>query len=208
MKVAELTRRKTRLCRTSRVLMEFIFVHKNEATQKQQEMLKAIEEICFGVFPIEQMENSGEGHLFGAIEVGALLLMDDERLVGNTYLYKRATEYYGQEYFIGGLGGLAVMPEYRGRGYARQLIEKTLELAYEIGVDVACLFTEREDSVHELYEKMGFSFLSRRGYYIDSLQQEAFRDDIMIMGLNNKKLAKKILLTDFKFHYGEDEGCW
>ena len=188
--------------------MKIIFIPKNEITKEQQEMLRLIEETCFGISSALQVENKEEGHLFGAIELGAFLLLDDKKIVGNTYLYKRLTEYDGQKYYIGGLGGLAVMPEYRGKGYARQLIEKSLEMAYDIGVDVACLFTEREETIYKLYEKIGFSFLNRRGYYIDSLYKEAFRDDIMIMGLNNKELAERILTTDYKFHYGNEEGCW
>jgi len=184
--------------------MEIKFIPQNELNNEQQAMLKVIEETCFGIFTISQEE----GHCFGAVEIGVFVLLDKDKIVGNAYLYKRLTEYDGQKYFIGGLGGLAVMPKYRGKGYARQLVEKTLEMAYDIGVDVACLFTEKEETIFKLYEKMGFSFLNRRGYYIDSLNEEAYRDDIMIMGLNDKKMAKKILETNCKFHYGEDEGCW
>jgi len=195
--------RQWRLCR------EFTFIPKNEITKEQQEMLRAVEEDCFGISPIIiQMETEEKGHLFGAVELGVLVLLDEGKIVGNAYLYKRLTDYAGQKYYIGGVGGLAVMPGYRGRGYAKQLVEKTLAMAYDIGVDVACLFTEREETVHKLYEKLGFSFLNRRGYYIDSLHKEAFRDDIMIMGLNNKELSEKILTTNHKFHYGEEEGCW
>ena len=188
--------------------MEIIFTPKSEITKEQQDMLSIVEETCFGISSETLAENEAEGHLFGAVELGVFLLIDGEKIVGNAFLYKRLTDYDGQKYYIGGVGGLAVMPEYRGRGYARELIEKTLAMAHDIGVDVACLFTEREETVYRLYEKMGFSFLNRRGYYLDSLHKEAFRDDIMIMGLNNKELTEKILATNCKFHYGEEEGCW
>ena len=188
--------------------MEIVFAAKNEITQKQQKMLNEIERICFGFSAITIIENKDIGHLFGADELGVVLLLDGERIVGNAYLYKRISEYNGKEYCLGGPGGLAVLPEYRGKGYARLLMEKTLELAHDVGVDVACLFTEREDTVHKLYEKFGFVYLNRKGYYVDSLQKEAYRDDIMIMGLKDKALARKILSTGHKFHYGKEEGCW
>lgn len=95
--------------------------------------------------------------------------------------------------------------------YFRKLTEKTeraLSMSYDIGVDVACLFTSREENIYKLYEKLGFVFLNRRGYYLNSLYKEAFRDDIMILGLNNKEMAEKILATNHKFHYGKEEGCW
>lgn len=187
--------------------MEIKYVPKNEITEAQLKMLKIVEQTCFGISEYET-ENNEEGHLFGAIESGVFLLFDDEKIVGCAYVYKRLTEYDGQEYYIGGLGGLAVMPEYQGNGYARQLTEKALKMSCDIGVDVACLFTSREENVYKLYEKLGFVFLNRRGYYLNSLYKEAFRDDIMILGLNNKEMAEKILTTNHKFHYGKEEGCW
>ena len=188
--------------------MEIKYVPKSEITGAQQEMLHAIEKTCFGFSSAEIMKNAEEGHPFGAVELGTFLLFDDEKIVGNAYLYKRLAEYDGQDYYIGGFGGLAVLPAYRGKGYARQLAEEALKKAHDIGVDVACLFTSREETVHELYGSLGFAFLNRRGYYIDSLGEEAYEDDVMIMGLNDKDLAEKMLSTNHKFHYGEEEGCW
>ena len=109
---------------------------------------------------------------------------------------------------IQSIGGLAIAPEYRGKGYARKLVEVGLQKSYEIGVDVACLFTERTETVHKLYEKFGYAYLNRDVYYIDSLGKERTRDDVMILGLRNKRLAEKILSTNGKFHYGKEEGCW
>ena len=188
--------------------MEIKYVPKSEITGVQQKMLHAIEKTCFGFSSAEIMKNAEEGHPFGAVELGAFLLLDDEKIVGNAYLYKRLAAYDGQGYYLGGFGGLAVLPAYRGKGYARQLAEATLKKASDIGVDVACLFTGREETIHEFYERLGFAFINRKGYYIDSSHQEASEDDVMIMGLNDKALAEKILTTNHKFHYGKEEGCW
>ena len=187
--------------------MKIEYILKNEITQTQQEMLNDIEVTCFGFSSVEAIKNTEEGHPLGAVELGVFVLFEDGQIVGNAYLYKRLTAYDGQEFYIGGFGGLAVMPDYRGRGYARQLAEAALKKAHDTGVDVACLFTSRTEIVHKLYESLGFAFLGRRGYYVDSLGKEASEDDVMILGLNDKKLAKKILATSHKFRYGE-EGCW
>jgi len=187
--------------------MEIKYIPKSEITEAQQEMLNGIERTCFGLSSTE-IESEDEGHPFGAVELGAFLLFDDEKIVGNAYLYKRLTEYDGQEYYLGGFGGLAVMPANRGKGYARRLAEETLKKAYDIGVDVACLFTSKDETIYRFYERLGFAYLNRRGYYIDSLHKEAFMDDVMILGLKNKELAEKILATNHKFQYGKEEGCW
>ena len=188
--------------------MEIIYVPKNEITKAQKDMLKIVETTCFGISSEQIMETKEVGHPFGAVELGAFLLFDDNKIVGHAFLYKRLTEYDGQAYYIGGVGGLAVIPEYRGKGYARWLTEKTLKESYDIGVDVACLFTDKEDTVYKFYEKLGFVYLNRNAYYIDSLGKEMPKDDVMIMGLKDKALAEKILATKHKFHYGEEEGCW
>ena len=187
--------------------MEIIYIPRKNLTEAQQTMLKDVEKSCFGILDYET-KNNEEGHHFGAIELGAFSLINNDKIVGCAYVYKRLTEYDGQKYYIGGFGGLAVMPEYQGNGYARQLAEKATKLSYDIGVDVACLFTSRDETVYKLYEKLGFIYLNRRGYYLNSLHKEAFRDDIMILGLNNKEIARKILTTNHRFHYGKEEGCW
>lgn len=104
----------------------------------------------------EDEVSADEGDFFGAVELGSFLLLDERKIVGLVYVYKRLNEYNGQEYYIGGLGGLVVMPEYRGKGYARQLVEKALQMSHEIGVDVACLFIEREDTFYKFYRLMTY----------------------------------------------------
>ena len=188
--------------------MEIKYIPKDEITVAQQEMLGVIEKTCFGMSTTEIIANQEAGHPFGAVELGVFLLFDDEKIVGNVFLYKRLTEYDGQDYHIGGFGGLAVMPEYSGKGYARRLAEEALKMANDIGVDVACLFMSREDSISKFYERLGYVFLDRRCYYIDSLHREAYFDNVMILGLNNKELVSKILTTNHKFHFGKEEGCW
>lgn len=186
--------------------MNIKFVLKSELTEAQQKMINTVNKTCFGFDETEI--NQDEGHMFGAVEFGAYLLFDNAQIVGVSYLYKRNSEYDGQEFYLGGFGGLGVMPDYRGMGYARQMVEKSLHLAYEVGVDIACLFTDRNETVHKLYEKFGFEYLNREAYYIDSLGAEKTIDDVMILGLRDKALAQKILDTNHKFRYGKGEGCW
>ena len=188
--------------------MEIKFILKNELSTAPQQRLKTIEETCFEISSEEIMKNGEKGHPFGAIECGVLVLLDGGEIVGNAYVYKRQAEYDGQKYFLGGIGGLAVMPEYRGMGYARQLTAQALNIAAELGVDIACLFMDRDNPLHKFYASLGYKFLDRRCYYIDSLQKEAYFDNVMILGLNDKSLAEKMLSTSYKFHYGEEEGCW
>ena len=186
--------------------MEIKFIKKDDTTEFQQKMIDIVNKICFDFDPNEL--KTDEGHMFGAIEYGAYVLLNQADIVGIIYIYKRRSEYDGQEFYLGGFGGLGILPDYRHKGYARQLVEKAIQMSYEIGIDIACLFIERNETVYKLYEKLGYTFLNRDAYYIDSLGKEKVIRDVMILGLNNKPLAQKILSTNYKFHYGKDEGCW
>jgi len=189
--------------------MQIKYISRNEITDVQQKMIDVINETCF---PESEEENIlEEGHPHGAVELGKFLLFDGENIVGQVYVHKRLTEYDGQEYYIGGLGGLAVMPEYRGKGYARQLAEAAVKMSQDIGVDVASLYVgneNKEKTAYKLYESLGYVFLNREGYYLTSIGIEKTDNSIMILGLNNKELAEKILATNHKFHYGNQEGYW
>lgn len=182
------------------------FAFKNEITETQKAMLNAINKVYFGFDDTEI--NQEEGRMFGAKEFGAYLLLDNTTIVGVSYLYKRLSEYDGQQFYIGGFGGLGILPDYRGNGYARRMIEKSLHLTAEVGVDIACLFTDRDKTAYKLYEKFGFVYLNREAFYFDSLGVEKTLDDVMILGLGDRMLAKKILNTNHKFQYGKEEGCW
>jgi GNAT superfamily N-acetyltransferase len=196
--------------------LEIRYVPRGEITEKQQKMIETINIACFGAPEnyaeeyARKLENNEEvePHPHGAVELGKFLLFDGEQVVGQVFVHKRLVDYDGEEYYIGGFGGLAVMPEYTGKGYARQLAEKALAMSYDIGVDVACLYTGREETVYKFYEKLGYRFINRKGYYLNSIYEEEHDDNIMILGLNNKAMAEKILTTDHKFHYGKEEGYW
>lgn len=186
--------------------MEIKYIPDGTMTEKQQKDVDIIDRICFPGNPEEEFDiNTYE---WSAPSDGMFLLFDGERVVGHVTAHKTLTEYNGQEYYLGGFGGLAVLPEYRGKGYARKLAESALEKAYEIGVDVACMCVDTESGITDFYQKLGFEFLNRPAYFINHGNNEVTDDTVMIMGLNDKGLAGKILKTDHRFHYGKSKGHW
>ncbi|MCL2816273.1 MAG: GNAT family N-acetyltransferase [Oscillospiraceae bacterium] len=186
--------------------MEIKYAHDGTMTEKQQKDVDVINGICFTGDPEKEFDiNTYE---WSAPADGIFLLVDDERVVGQVAVHKTLTEYDGQKYYLGGFGGLAVLPKYRGKGYARKLAEAALEKGYEIGVDVACMCVDMESGITDFYQKLGFKFLNRSAYFINHGNNEVTDDTVMIMGLNNKNLADKILTTNHKFHYGKSKGHW
>lgn len=139
---------------------------------------------------------------------GKFLLLDGDNVVGRVAVHKTISEFNGQQYCLGGFGGLAVLPEYRGNGYGRMLAEAALNMLREISVDVACMCVNVESGITDFYRRLGYSFLNRPAYFVNWADKEKTDDTVMIMGINNTKLAEKILHTNYKFHYGKNKGHW
>ena len=190
--------------------MEIRYIPYGTITENQQNDVDIINKICLsgGVDEMEEDEFDESTYEYSAPENGMFLLFDGERAVGRVAVHKVLTEYNGQEYYLGGLGGLAVLPEYQGGGYGRRLAELALEKAGEIGVDVACMEVDTESGITDFYQKLGFAFLNRSAYFINHGNNEVADDNVMIMGLRNKTLAEEILATNHKFHYGKSLGHW
>jgi len=189
--------------------MEIKYIPDGTMTEKQQKDVDIVDGICFaGDHNEPEEEFDINTYEWSAPNVGLFLLFDSERTVGRVTVHKVPTEYNGQEYYLGGFGGLAVLPEYQGKGYARKLAEAALEKAREIGVDVACMCVDMKSGITDFYQKLGFRFLNRPAYFINHGNNEAADNTAMIMGLNNKELADEILSTNHKFHYGKHKGHW
>jgi len=188
--------------------MEIKYIPDGMMTESQQKDVDLINQICLSGDADDPERHEVNMYDWGGPEDGMFLLFDGERAVGRVAVHKSPTEYNNQAYYLGGFGGLAILPEYQGGGYARKLAEAALARATEIGVDVACMCVEMNTGITDFYEKLGFKFLNRPAYFINWIDKEKSDDTVMIMGLNNKKLADEILQTNHKFHYGKNKGHW
>lgn len=64
-----------------------------------------------------------------------------------------------EEYY---LDTLAILPEYRGRGYSKALIEDALERAVRENLPLGLLVADDNNKARNIYEKMGFKPVGRR----------------------------------------------
>lgn len=184
--------------------MQINFVFTKDMTEKDNRELSYVNSICFQDAPDEACMLNYVADSLGKF----LLYNDDGKIVGRNGIHIRKSEYDGEIYTLGGFGGLGVLPEYRGHGYATILTKMAIDKLYEIKADIAVMCVDRNKTVYEFYEKYGFCFLDRNAYFINALGEERFDDSVMIRGICNKNLAEKILTTEYKFHYGDDYGYW
>lgn len=188
--------------------MKIKYIPDGTMTEEQQKHVNYINSACLAGDLNNPEIVERNMYDWGAPENGMFLMFEDEKIIGQVTVFKTMTEYDGHEYCLGGFGGLAVLPEYRGRGYGRLLAEAALDKACEIGVDIACMCVNIDSGITDFYEKLGFKFLNRPAYFINWADKEKTDDTVMIMGLNNKELSNKILSTKGKFHYGKSKGHW
>ena len=188
--------------------MEIKYVPDGMMTEKQKKDVDILNQTCLAGDTSNPERVEVNMYDWCAPEDGMFLLFDGETVVGRIAVHKTHTEYNGQDYYLGGFGGLAILPEYQGKGYARQLADAALNRAYEIGVEVACMCVEMESGIVDFYQRLGFKFLNRSAYFVNWIDKEKSDDTVMIMGLNNKNLADEILKTNHKFHYGRNKGHW
>lgn len=91
------------------------------------------------------------------------VLTEDEKLAGFIVLLQRANSGALRVY------SLAVAPEFRGKQYAQQLMQKAAEQAQELDKDRLYLeVSEHNQGAIQLYQKMGFQLTGiRPRYYRD-----------------------------------------
>ncbi len=82
----------------------------------------------------------------------------DGRLAARIGIYDRRMFFNGQLLRVGAIGGVCTAPEFRGRGFARQLLEDCTNYMRDHGFDVSLLFGEPA-----IYGKSGWQTLSAFG---------------------------------------------
>lgn len=181
--------------------MKIEFVKEPDLTESQKEDIVKLAKECFGDVPQKEIEED-----FIAESFGRLLTYEDDQLIGMSCLFKRVTEFDGENIVYGGVGGVCVTGSYRGKGIATKMIEQGLAMLRKEGCDVACLNVDRRKTTHKIYEKVGFKFLGRDISYEDINGVIKYDGDSMFMPLNSPEKFQKIMKNEAVFHQGR--GYW
>src|SRR5580765_2951618 len=103
---------------------------------------------AYGRFYAAQVATTwGRGHL------QRLALMDGDAVLASAKLYTLEATLDGRPITIAGIGAVFTIPAARGRGAARELIDRLLEKAAADGADLALLFSEIGP---DYYARLGF----------------------------------------------------
>jgi ribosomal-protein-alanine acetyltransferase len=130
------------------------------ATKADTPDLFRVEQSCFDA---ESFSRRQVNYLAVQSSGSFWVLTEDEKIAGFIVLLQRTNSQALRIY------SLAVLPEFRGRKYAQQLMQKAVEQAQELGKDR--LYLEVSEHNHEaiqLYRKLGFELIGiRPRYYRD-----------------------------------------
>ncbi len=158
---------------------------------------------AYGRFYAGQLATSwGRGHLC------RLALVDDGEVLASAKQYVFDATLDGRPIRIAGVGAVFTPPAHRGRGAARDLIERLLARAAAGGADLALLFSEIGP---EYYARLGFAAIAttdRRLRVAESAHHGA--PATMVRGGEPRDLQAiaamgKVRADAFRFHLDRDE---
>ena len=110
-----------------------------------------------------------------------LLALADGKIVGDATLHQQLG---GWKRHIGRVSVL-VLPQYRGRGLARAMVNEIVQIARNVGLErVEAEFIGEQEAAIKMFALIGFSQLLRLEEYVKDMQ--ALSHDYVLMGLELK----------------------
>jgi ribosomal protein S18 acetylase RimI-like enzyme len=137
-----------------------------------------------------------------------ILALADNKVVGIIILWKRTVQYKGKSIVVGGLGGVGVQKEYRGKGIATKMLTLARETLDRSECEVAFLGTDTQDpQMLKIYGRVGFVPMKKAFSYTGK-SGEHYEDKTagMIAPIHSLKLFNEILGDQTPFDIGT--GTW
>ena len=126
-----------------------------------------VEKVCFSTpWSLESFQNdlTNENAVYFCVE-------DDGKVIGYVGMWESFSE--------GNINNIAVLPEYRRKGYAKLLLEHLISFGKEHSLSFLTLeVRESNEGARALYQKMGFLEVGRRKKYYER------REDAILMTLH------------------------
>lgn len=144
---------------------------------------------------------------WGCAHLDRVALVDRDTVLASAKRYLFDATLDGRSIRAVGLGAVFTQPAYRGRGVARELVERILEAATTAGIDLAVLFSE---IAPEYYMRLGFTAIDTHDIQLrvtESLRHGA--PMAMIRGGDDRDLADIVAMggiraQPFRFHLDRD----
>jgi predicted N-acetyltransferase YhbS len=156
-------------------------------------------------FPADQQQEFADRFCSAADTIGYVLALSRDMVIGGVQLSRRQIDFHGQAIQLGGLGGVATLPEWRRRGVASAVVAAAMEELGRRGCDIAYLCTDIAN-LGGLYGRAGFVPLGRVHTYLGASGVRYRDEDGMIAPVNSPALFAAVLADTVPFDIGR--GNW
>lgn len=120
--------------------------------------------ILSGASP-QEVKDSKDTYYSDPVEY--VLAFNGKGLTGIQLVFLRKVGFENRTILIGGLGGLCIKKEFRGKGVAKKLLQIAIDEMKKLSCDVSMLFTNVHDPRYlKLYGLFGFKVLGREYSFI------------------------------------------
>lgn len=144
---------------------------------------------------------------WGRTHLRRLALMDGDDILASAKLYRFEAAVAGQPVQVAGIGAVFTTPAARGRGAARELLDRLLAQAVEEGADLALLFSEIGS---DYYARLGFEPIATVDRQLRVIESTRYGAPMtMIRGGDDRDLKDIVALGGtmaeaFRFHLNRD----
>jgi predicted N-acetyltransferase YhbS len=144
---------------------------------------------------------------WGRAHLERVALVDGDAVVASAKLYTFDATLDGRAIRVAGLGAIFTQPEHRGRGAARDLVERTLASAASRDADLALLFSEIGPAY---YARLGFTAIASHDVRLRIAESTRHGAPMtMVRGGDERDLAdiaamNKVRAAPFRFHLDRD----
>lgn len=138
---------------------------------------------------------------FFATPTFAVVAKEDEALIGLLFVFVREIIFESEKYCLGGVGGVVVEKNSRGKGVATSILKLAINEMTKRKVDVSMLCTDL-DRLGKLYEGVGFVRLGRNYNFIDKKGKTEVEAGGMIMSICSKQVFESILNSKSDLNVG------
>jgi predicted acetyltransferase len=183
------------------MIFDLQFVKVEELTETQRVALAKLDAECFGDVPkAEVVEN------FIAEPFAYLFATVKNELISRVALFKREIIFDNQPVLVGGMGGVCVTKLYRHHGVASSMLKRALVVLRSEKCDVGCLNVDLDKKIYGIYEKLGFTMMSREISF-ENISGEIIHElGTMFIPICSEEKYNLIRQSTSTFHYGK--GYW
>lgn len=182
--------------------MKIIIKEDAALSDKEREEIKDFITLCFG-----KWEEDKRKLLYFTPTFHHLFMYEGNTLVSYLRIIIRKIKWNGKDIIIGGVGDVSTLHDFRGKGYATELVKKGIALLKQEGADIGLLQTDTRKGA-KLYKEAGFIPANKSYTFQDAKGhiRNQWKQAVMLAPISNYNLFHEIVQSKKQLFIGK--GDW